>query len=147
MRIVAEVAHFKFKPMIFIFQVAHIWMALISGRPLLCFCIHETVMKLRKESPLLSVFPSHLSLQLSHVYQSFSNTHTHTLPLTFCHIRVFHLRQSTALLTRRRCKTHHPNSLQLSGGFLSTRQHWECCYKYYDLSKLFYAQRRMSAKL
>ncbi len=64
-----------------------------------------------------------------------THTHTHTLaqPLTFCHIRVFNLRQSTALLTKGRCKTHHSNSLKLSGGFLSTRQHWECCYKYYDL--------------
>ncbi len=78
---------------------------------------------------------------------SINHSQTHTQPLTFCHIRVFNLRQSTALLTRGRCKTHHPNSLKLSGDFLSTRQHWKCCYKYYDLSKLFYAQSRMSAKL
>jgi len=30
-------------------------------------------------------------------------------------------------------KTRHTNSLKLSGGFLSIRQHWESCFKYYDL--------------
>jgi len=47
---------------------------------------------------------------------------------------VFNWRQSTsALLNGERHKTRHTNSLKLSGGFLSIRQHWESCFKYYDL--------------
>lgn len=111
----------------------------------LCFCIHETVMKLRKEMEPTTVGRSLPSVPPA--VSCLSIILKHTQPLTFCHIRVFNLSQSTALLTRGRCKTHHPNSLKLSGDFLSTRQHWECCYKYYDFSKLFYAQSRMSAKL